>query len=36
MANKSLDQFYTDFLEEIQMSVDADLSGWSIDDFLLQ
>lgn len=33
MANKSLDQFYTDFLEEIQMSVDADLSGWSIDDF---
>ena len=33
MANKTLDQFYTDFIEEIQMSVDADLSGWNIEDF---
>lgn len=33
MANKTMDQFYTDFLEEIQMSVDADLSGWNIEDF---
>lgn len=28
-----MEQFYTDFLEEIQMSVDADLSGWNIEDF---
>ena len=28
-----MDQFYTDFLEEIQMSVNADLSGWNIEDF---
>ena len=33
MANKTMDQFYMDFLEEIQMSVDADLSGWNIEDF---
>lgn len=33
MANKTMEQFYTDFLEEIQMSVDADLSGWNIEDF---
>lgn len=33
MANKTMDQFYTDFLEEIQMSVNADLSGWNIEDF---
>ena len=33
MAIKSIDQFYTDFLEEIQMSIDADLSGWNIEDF---
>lgn len=33
MANKTMDQFYFDFLEEIQMSVDADLSGWNIEDF---
>ena len=33
MANKTMDRFYTDFLEEIQMSVDADLSGWNIEDF---
>lgn len=33
MVNKTIDQFYTDFLEEIQMSVDADLSGWNIEDF---
>ena len=28
-----MEQFYMDFLEEIQMSVDADLSGWNIEDF---
>lgn len=33
MANKTLDQFYADFIEEIQMSVDADLSGWNTEDF---
>jgi len=33
MANKSLEQFYTDFMEEIQISVDADMSGWNIEDF---
>lgn len=33
MANKTMDQFYTNFLEEIQISVDADLSGWNIEDF---
>ena len=33
MANKSLEQFYTDFMEEIQISVDADMSGWDIEDF---
>lgn len=33
MANKSLDQFYSDFLEEVQVSVDSDLSGWNIEDF---
>ena len=33
MENKTIDQFYMDFLEEIQMSVDADLSGWNIEDF---
>lgn len=33
MTSKTMDQFYTDFLEEIQISVDADLSGWSIEDF---
>ena len=33
MANKTMDQFYMDFLEEIQMSVNADLSGWNIEDF---
>ena len=33
MANKTMDQFYMDFLEEIQMSVDAELSGWNIEDF---
>lgn len=33
MANKTMDQFYMDLLEEIQMSVDADLSGWNIEDF---
>lgn len=33
MAIKSMDQFYTDFLEEIQMAIDADLSGWNTEDF---
>lgn len=33
MANKSLEQFYADFMEEIQISVDADISGWNTDDF---
>lgn len=33
MANKTMNQFYANFLEEIQMSVDADLSGWNIEDF---
>ena len=33
MKNKSLNQFYSDFLEEVQVSVDADLSGWNIEDF---
>lgn len=33
MANKSLEQFYSDFLEEIQVSMDADLSGWKTEDF---
>ena len=28
-----MNQFYANFLEEIQMSVDADLSGWNIEDF---
>lgn len=33
MASKSLDQFYSDFIEEVQVSVDSDLSGWNIEDF---
>jgi len=33
MTNKSLNQFYSDFLEEVQISIDADLSGWNIEDF---
>lgn len=34
MTNKTMNQFYVDLLEEIQMSADEDLSGWSIEDFL--
>jgi len=33
MTNKSLDKFYSDFLEEIQISIDSDLSGGNIEDF---
>lgn len=29
MANKSLDQFYEDFNEEIQVSYETDSSGWN-------
>ena len=33
MANKSIDQFYEEFKEEIQISFESDLSGWKIEDF---
>lgn len=33
MANKSLDQFYEDFNEEIQVSYETDSSGWNKEDF---
>lgn len=33
MANKSLEQFYTDFMAEIQVSAEADMSGWNTEDF---
>ena len=33
MANKSIDQFYEEFKEEIQISFESDLSGWQIEDF---
>ncbi len=33
MTNKTLDKFYSDFLEEVQVSIDSDLSGWDTEDF---
>ena len=33
MANKSLEQFYEDFNEEIHVSYDVNSSGWDMDDF---
>ncbi|MGN0386923.1 MAG: AIPR family protein [Lachnospiraceae bacterium] len=35
MANdKSLNQFYSDFMEEVELAADAETSGWTKDDFL--
>jgi len=33
MKNKTLNKFYLDFLEEVQVSIDSDLSGWNTEDF---
>jgi len=34
MANeKSLNQFYSDFMEEVELAVDTEISGWTKDDF---
>ena len=35
MANdKSMDQFYYDFMEEVSVASDMETSGWTKDDFL--
>ena len=35
MANdKSMDQFYYDFMEEVPVASDMETSGWTKDDFL--
>ena len=35
MANdKSLNQFYQDFMEEVLLASDMETSGWTKDDFL--
>lgn len=33
-SDMSLEQFYTDFMEEVGINIDLETSGWTKEDFL--